>query len=533
MGMHHNIIIKNNFIEISAVGNALYIQSFCLGFTMENFNQILMEHPEIKISNFMALRRVLTAAPLGPEAFGELRPPVEIEISNDELKAYMILYLSEWELAEQNRPTLTQKILDALAEQEIVFGIKHDVLNGNLEAKQKILIAEGIEPISGEHAKIKMYELKEPQPEILEDGNVNFYELNLINKVEKGDWLGERIDATSGIPGKTVLGKPIPSQPGKQLPLKYDPHSVQEVYDAEEKITTLIARKTGAVTYKNDLIMVYDYLEIHGDVSYETGNIEFDGFVNIKGAVEENFSVIAQKDIEIMGDFGLGAVEKIESKEGRIYIRGGIAGKGKAVIRTTKDLFTKFASDCTIICDGTVHIGFYCMNCDIIAKQVILQSHNSKIVGGNIQAEIKVAAAFIGNSMEKKTNIIIKGFDRKQYKEQFDQIIESLKKYNEELINIKQKVAIYGHARNLTPEQQKEYQQITERFGHIREALTALNEEKKKYSSYLRTKGEGEVQVYGRIYPNTFLEMKHALKRISRETTTTTFFLQDGTIKEA
>lgn len=87
-----------------------------------------------------------------------------------------------------------------------------------------------------------MYEIQEPQPKITEDGKVNHYELNLINKVERGGWLGERIDATPGEPGKSVFGEEIPAKPGKQLPLLYDRNSVEEVYDKEKGITTLIAK---------------------------------------------------------------------------------------------------------------------------------------------------------------------------------------------------------------------------------------------------------------------------------------------------
>jgi len=50
-----------------------------------------------------------------------------------------------------------------------------------------------------------MYELEEPRPEIREDGKANYYELKLINKVKAGDWLGERIDATEGFPGKPYM----------------------------------------------------------------------------------------------------------------------------------------------------------------------------------------------------------------------------------------------------------------------------------------------------------------------------------------
>jgi len=89
----------------------------------------------------------------------------------------------------------------------------------------------------------------------------------------------------------------------------------------------LYALKDGAVHYVDGSIAVYDVLEINGDVDFNTGNIDFNGYVNIKGTVEDNFSVKAEKDIEIGGVYGIGGVKLIESTGGSIYIRGGVAGK--------------------------------------------------------------------------------------------------------------------------------------------------------------------------------------------------------------
>ena len=57
--------------------------------------------------------------------------------------------------------------------------------------------------------------------------------------------------------------------------------------------------KNGAVNYVGDSIAVYDVMEVKGDVDFNIGNIDFNGYVNIKGTIEENFSVKARDDIEI------------------------------------------------------------------------------------------------------------------------------------------------------------------------------------------------------------------------------------------
>jgi len=512
------VIFSNDYIKLIEEDDGFYIESYKKGYTLEEFNQILSDFPQIRITNFVVLRNTILNAPKFQTKFAEKRERVEITVTKDHLKAFATLYIPASELTEENREKIALEILEALQDKGIVYGIIQDALLKEFKPKIRFLIAQGKLPVEGKPSVIKMYEIQEPKPKITEDGKVNHYELNLINKVERGGWLGERIDATPGEPGKSVFGEEIPAKPGKQLPLLYDRNSVEEVYDKEKGITTLIAKKPGAVFYKDDVIYVYDYLEIEGDVSFETGNINFDGFVNIKGTIEDNYSVEAKHDIEVLGSMGIGGINKIYSKDGCIYIRGGIAGKNKARIYCKQNLYTKFASDCIIECEGTVHIGFYAINCYIKAKQVIFESKNSRIIGGRIDAEIKVVANEVGNRTEIPTYIHVKGFNRKKFKDTFDQINDSIKEINEDLAQLKHRAAIYRGSGNLSEKHQYEFKRILKDISNLREELKRLQAERKNYLSYLRAKGEGEITIYGIVHGNTTFEIKNIQKRFMDQT---------------
>lgn len=530
--MDLEILYSNPYVQVVEKSDGFYIESFHTGYTLEDFNKILQDFPQIKITNFMVLRTIILNAPKALTKFGEKRARVEVEVSNDHLKSFATLFVPENDLTGAKRKELIREILDALEQKNVVYGIMQDVLMTGLYPKTKILIAQGLSPINGEPSRVRMYEIEEPKPQLSEDGSVNHYELNLINKVDKGDWLGERINATPGVPGKTVLGEPIPAQPGKQVALKYDKKSVGEMYDEEKGTTTLYALKTGAVFYHNDIIHVYDYLEIEGDVSFKTGNIDFEGFVHVQGSIEDNFSVIAKNDIEVKGDLGIGGVEKIESTDGCIYIRGGISGKGRAHLTCKQDLYTKFAADCIIECEGTVHIGFYCINCSIKAKEVILEARNSRIIGGMIEAEIKVVASEVGNRAEIPTSVLVTGFDRKVYKDTFDKINASIEEYNEKLVLMKQKIAVYSNSEGLLPEQLQTLRRLSEQFQRLREELKALHADRKKYISYLRTKGEGEIQITKQLYPNVNIDIKGFRKKIMNQSSAPiTYYVSDGELK--
>lgn len=510
-------LYSNPYIQLIEKDNGIYIESFSSGYTMEEFNKVLLDFPQIKITNFIALRRAIIHAPQHLIKFGEKRDRVEIEISKDHLKAFATLYIPPSELEKTNHKNIALEILEALQKKDIVYGIIQETLAKVFKPKVKFLIAKGKIPIDGKPSKIKMYQISEPKPRVSEDGTVDHYELNLINKVSVGAWLGERNDATPGEPGKSVFGEEIPAKPGKQLPLFYDKGSVEEIYDKEKGLTTLTSKKAGAVFYKDEVIYVYDCLEIEGDVSFETGNINFDGFVNIKGSIEDNFSVEAKNDIEILGTMGIGGINKVQSKDGCIYIRGGIAGKNKAHIHCKQDLYTKFASECTIDCEGTVHIGFYAINCNIRAKQVIFESRNSRIIGGKIDTEIKVIANEVGNLTEVPTNIVVKGFDRKEFKETFDNINTSIKEINEKSTVLKHRAAIYRGSEKLSKDQNFEFKKILKELSNLKEKVKELNLERKNYLSYLHAKGEGEITINGKIHGNTTIEIKNLQKRFIDE----------------
>lgn len=528
--MQQNIVFKSEFISITIRQEGFYIESFRKGMTLEQFNRLMTDHPEIKITSIMAIRNALVNAPRGPEKFGEAKERIMIEITEDELKAYLTLCVEDEELLGSGKANLFKEILRKLNEKGITFGVKNSVLLGNLTNNTRILVAEGIAPVNGADSEIKMYELGEVKPEVKEDGNVDHYELNLINRVNAGDWLGERTDPKEGSPGKTVKGSTILPGKGNLLPLFYDRNTVKEVYADGKNV--LYARINGAVHYDGEMISVSNHLEITSNVDFKTGNIDFDGFLTVKGSIEDSFSVEASKDIEILGDFGLGCVKGIVSKEGSIFIKGGIAGKNKAVIRSRKNIYTKFVSDTTILCEGSVHIGFYCLNSTIKAKEVILDSPKSQIIGGTIEAEIRVSSAIIGSASEKRTSIIVSGFNRKTMKSSIDKLTETIETVKADLVKAKQEVAVYTNTSGLSRDQLMMFERIRANYFEIRDKLRLLEEERKTLAGYLKTAGEGEVSVLKKIYPNTILEFRGTIKEIYKPLLGTKFYMQDGQIKE-
>lgn len=513
--MFNDIIFHNENVDIILEEDQVYIKVLQKKYDISAFQEVLKGFPRIKITQFIALKSAITNAIDQLVNIGEYKPIVELSVSNDHLKAYAIINLTQEQFDNYDKKELIEQIVEACKEQSIIFGIDFNHIMANMIPLEKFVIAKGLLPTSGDDAIIHLYEIDELKPQVFDDGKVNHYELNLINKVEKGDWVGERVEPTQGIPGKSVYGALVPAIPGKQQKLVYDKKTISASLNEDETKTILTARRVGAVVYDNGILSVCNYLEIDGKVSFETGNIDFDGHVEVKNSVEDNFSVRADQNIQIMGKIGLGGIDTIESREGSIYIRGGIAGKNKAKIICDGDLYTKFASDCTIECNGSVNIGYYAMNANITAKEVILESLNSKIIGGNIEASVRVVSGEIGSRADVPTHVKVTGFNRIAYKEEYDNINTLIDNTKDQIANLNQKLSIYS-PNNLDAKQRQILNELEEAYDGLNKKLKMLYEKKKKFISYLHSKGDGEIKVNKSIYTNVTLEICNHLHIVNR-----------------
>lgn len=458
-----------------------------------------------------------------------IKERISIEFLNDDVEAYIIFNMTKEELDMRNRESLVIETSTKLRELGICFGIAKGLFLSELESGKRYLIAKGIAPINGNDCIINMYKLKDSKAELQQDGSVDYYELKLINRVKTGDWLGEKLDATKGIPGKSVKGQPIKASDGKNYPLNYDRSTVMEIW--ENNKSTLYSRINGAVSYSEERIMVSNHLEIEGDVDFKTGNIKFDGYVTINGTVAAGFHVEATRDIEINGQFGIGHIKGLISTHGSIYIRGGISSKGRVSIKAAKNIFTKFVDNATISCGGTLHIGYYCLNSVVNAKEVILESLNGQIIGGTVTAEIRVIAPIIGSDAEKKTIIEVTGFNRSSLLAELDATFHEIGSLKAEQQRLKQNLAHYDALGHINPFQKKDYEESFERMLSMKDTIKELEEKRKNIASYIKTRGEGEINITKKAFPNCTLCIKKSMVEINSATSAISYFSQDGELK--
>lgn len=528
--MENKIIFSNEYIKIYENSKEIFIESFKKGFPIDELYNVMSSYPEIGLTSFRALRDSINMAPKPPVKIGELKEPITVNITDNKMAAFLVLNVSAEQLKLENRDILIKSILKLMEENGIKHGIKHDVLKGELVNGKQYTVAEGTPPINGRDAVVKMYELADPKPVVGEYGKVDFYELKLINRVKIGDWLGERIDPTEGIPGLTVTGETVKPVKGRNIPLNYDKNSVHEIYLNGK--TVLYSKINGAVNYTNGRISVSNHMEIDGDVNPATGNIKFDGYLTVNGTVMEGFTVEVTKDIEINGELGISNVKAIISTGGSIFLKGGISSKRASEIRAAKNIYTKYIDNAIVSCGGTLHIGYYCKDSIVNAREIIVDSANGQIIGGQTIADVKVYTPVLGSEIERKTIVEIKGFNRNAMENELEQIIRRINQLRKEQQELKQSLSSFKSQDQIDEQKYKEYESLIEKDFYIKEELKSLEEERKNITSYLKAKGEGEVSVSKRIYPNCTLIIKKNIIEVTSPSLSSTYFIQDGAVKQ-
>lgn len=520
----NNVIFASDDIKIFSSGKDIMLETFSDNLAIDLLQDILSDHPEILVTNFIAVKNSFNSATTKPIKIGELKDRIVVQCMDNDMKAYITLNLPKNELKTIVRNQLLAEIGTTLNEAGITYGIKSDFLPDEIQSGQRILVAEGLPAINGTDAKIRLYQLNEPKPIISDNDKVQHYELKLINRVEMNDWLGEKIAPTPGSPGYTVKNKAIKPTPGKNINLQYDRNSVYEKQG--EGITTLHASLPGAVRIIDGKVSVTSHLVIAKDVDSSTGSLEFDGSITIHGTIQESFYVKATGDIEVLGSLGISAAREIISSKGSVYIKGGISGRNRTVVSAAENVFTKFSDYATIECGGALHFGYYCMNSMVKATEIIMDSSKGQICGGNMLAKTRVICPTIGSPLETKTTIVVTGFER-------DVFLDELKKTEQLIANTKslQKELTTKIKRIPKTEDKMVVINLAEKFRKTRLLLKELDVKRKNITNFLKAKGEGEITVSKVIYPNCSLEIKGIKFEIKEETIRTSFYVYDNELK--
>ncbi|MCX8130296.1 MAG: FapA family protein [Clostridia bacterium] len=416
-------------------------------------------------------------------------------ISPDKMKAFLTI-----SPPEGGRDLTIEEIVSSFSKNGVIYGINRTTLETITKYpvyNEMICIAEGTMPVNGQNGKINFsFDLsKDRKPTILEDGRVDYRELNLIESVRQGQVLCTLIPPMSGTKGKTVTGTDIPCLDGKPATLPRG-RNVEATEDGQ----SLVSLIDGQVNYIDGKINVFASYEVPADVDNSTGNINFVGNVSVRGNVLSGFTIEAGGNVEVWG-----VVEGATIKAGGdIILRRGMQGLGKGVLVSGGDIIARYIEHSNIEAkndiksEAIMHSNVKCGN------KLELSGKKGLLVGGTCKVGKEISAKVIGSHMATVTDIEV-GVDpslRERYKvirEEINIMDNDMKKADQAITILKKLEA----AGMLTPEKQEMMAKSVRTKVFFSNRINEMREEMAQIEAKLQQDAYGKIRALNYIYPGT------------------------------
>ena len=384
-----------------------------------------------------------------------------------------------------------------LVQQGIIFGIDNEFLklmSENPKYSMDFIIARGISHQDGENAEIIYYvEAKKAfKPKEREDGTIDFKDMGIVQEVQKGDVLCEKKPFTTGTNGTSVTGKSIAAKPGRDRAIYIGKNT-----NLSEDNLKLLAGLDGHVNIVGNKINVLNTFVVEGNVSAETGNINFSGNVIVKGDVSPGFSIKATGDITINGVVEAALI----SAGGSLMIHGGFHGGVKGQLEAGADIACMFIVGGKVTAAGDLETT-YIMNATVKSGGEIRLTGKGLIRGGYIMAKSSVTANFFGHESSTANTVIEVGNDP-YIPERFKEVSAEIANYEKNISNLELGIRTLLKLKEvgrLTPEKSAALDKTTNYIERLKTEYTEVKEEYDLLKKQIEEIGYGIVNVKKTAY---------------------------------
>ncbi len=327
-------------------------------------------------------------------------PTCQVVVATDKMTANLVLggnYLNDWSVTMDMVQSALQdqnvKCMLPVAEIQSVL----DRFNQN-HLPITVLVSQGRPPLEGVHGHAQM--IIDPEPEVPLpgiDGSIDFKNFSYFRTVSKGTRLAEVHPPQPGEPGMNVHGELIPPPKPKPFATEPGPNTGFEGIDP----LYLVAMKSGRLAVKNGVPEVVEVLDVAGDVSLKTGNIEFPGAVKVSGDVHNNMAIQAVGDVEVVGT----VEDSFIRSDGAIIIKGGVNGLGHGIIKSRLSSVTiGYLHNQRI--ESNSHIVVYneIINSQLLARKTITMKYGKySVLGSHLLAGESMDLFNVGSDAGGKT----------------------------------------------------------------------------------------------------------------------------------
>jgi uncharacterized protein len=457
-----------------------------------------------------------------------------LRIQKDKMKAFYIIHPSKF----KKIPTLYE-IEENLIKQKIYTMVDKNTLGNDLEKIDsdinqvyRIKVAQGKEARDGfDEYFTPLIDFEKKAGKILEDGSIDFKEIGSIVEIKQRQAILKRIPAEKPEDGFDIYGQKVQGtmkltdgyKIGNNIVPSIDPNIYASTIDGCLEVT----QKT---------VSVSPISVVKGDVSYESGNIDFHGSVHIKGSVLPGFTVKAKGDIVV----GQNVTDAIIEAGGDVTVKLGIEGKGNTIIKAGGKVKANFILNSKIEAIGELQVQDSIINSNIFSNdKIFVTDKHGKIVGGETTALYEIHAKISGVPNENKTVLIVGksivienellNIKNKllPIKDKIEEITQKMKSgFGEEIFtNPKGLIAI------LPPVKKKACIALLTELTTINKEFKKLKEEYRLKENELLFDHEPVIEISSMVYPGTLIKIKKSYRMIEEELHNVKFY-EDSETKE-
>jgi uncharacterized protein (DUF342 family) len=321
---------------------------------------------------------------------------VQVEIAPDE----MVVQVSLVPPLGGKSITL-EDIQQALKEAGVVYGIDQAALVHacSVASVEHLPVARGAPAENGRDTGFDplLAFTADRAPKVDDSGLIDYREHGGILVVRPGEPLMRRIPPTPGVTGHTVKGRELPPRPGVDTPFAAQ---ISGARTASNDPNLLEAASVGQPVLVNCGVNVEPLLRVP-EVNMTTGNIHFDGTVQVDGEVSHGMKVQASGDIVVKGLVDGGLLDA----GGDIRVSGGIIAQARVQARGA--VSARFAENSTIFAGTVIALDDMALGCQLESLNQILigekQPQRGSLVGGSATAMMLVRVPLLGSEKSRIT----------------------------------------------------------------------------------------------------------------------------------
>lgn len=388
---------------------------------------------------------------------------------------------------------------------KVVYGLDKELLKNHFQKGvycTDLVVARGKQPRHGKDAEIEYFFNTDPHavPTLKEDGSVDFFNLNTINHCKKGDLLARIIPEDAGDPGINVAGVRIKPRAVKKKVLKFG----KNVAQSEDRLS-ITSEVNGCVTLVDDQVFVTDLYEVE-NVDNSTGNIEFEGSVQVNGNICSGFCVKARGNVIVRGVVEGATV----CADGDIVITRGMNGMNKGTLEAGGNIIAKFLENAVANADGYISAESILHSKVMAGSEINVTGKRGFIAGGHVCAGIKISAKNLGANMGASTVVEV-GVNPK-VKEEYQRLQNDLLEIQKVIKKTQPILTTFAEKRaqgmQFSPEQVKYIRSLVVQTEAKKKELEEKNQKWEALHAAFESQNDATVEVMGEAFPGTVIVIK-------------------------